>query len=152
MKVLRGESALWHCNVRRILDFVVEHGVVWLLGVADELVNVLVNLNRSRNPAIAVLELNVVLPWLLIHCLDLDGGAGTFNNFGRLLCNVIFLTSLGGATLSLIDIDVEVLDRGHSVVPSTAVKILGLVALCADFLLKLVDALLVLVSLITSVS
>jgi len=72
LQISRGQPATWHLNVRGVLYFVVQHGVVGFLRIVHKLVDVLVNLNRCRNPAIPVLELNVVLAWLLVSRLDLN--------------------------------------------------------------------------------
>ena len=56
----------------RILHFVVEHLVVWLLVVTDKLVDILVNLNRGVYATVSVLKLYIVLAWLLSVGFNLD--------------------------------------------------------------------------------
>ena len=56
----------------RILHFVVEHLVVWLLVVTDKLVDILVNLNRGVYATVSVLKLYIVLARLLSVGFNLD--------------------------------------------------------------------------------
>ena len=56
----------------RILHFVVEHLVVWLLVVIDKLVDILINLNRSVYATVFVLKLHVVLARLFSVGFNLD--------------------------------------------------------------------------------
>ena len=104
---------------RCILDLVVKHGIVRLLVVINELVNVLVDLNRIGSPSVSVLELNVVLPWLLRLCLNLDRIARFFEDLGSLVWDVIFMfLGVCCSTLTDVDVDVEVLASCNIVVPT----------------------------------
>ena len=72
-QVERRLLSLRHVHLGLVLDLVIEHGIVGLLRVTHQLVNVLVDLNGRRDGAISILELNVVLARLFSSCLNLNG-------------------------------------------------------------------------------
>ena len=66
VKLHWGLGVPWHPDIWCVLHFVVEHiCIVRLLSITNELVNILVDLYRLVHVAIAIVELNIVLAWLV---------------------------------------------------------------------------------------
>lgn len=135
-------------DLRRVLHFVIEHLIVGLLSVADELVDILVNLNCCVDPAVFVLELNVVLAWLLDVRFHLNGVALGLEDLRCLVghrTKLVFLAGLSRALLPNVHVDVEVLASLRAVIPTRAlVKRLAGFFFGANLLLELINAFLVL--------
>ena len=133
----------------RILHLIVQHCVVGLLGVAHQLVYVLVDLNCAGHPAILVLKLNVVLAGLFRRCFHLNRVPRLFDHSCSLTGQLLLVSQFAilRPPLSRVNIDVKVLASLGVIIPLLVVCGRGLV-LGAYLFFELINALLVTICLL----